>query len=88
LSARLREGLRALGYDILRSESQIVPIQLGEADKAMACAEHLRQAGIFAPAIRPPTVHAGQCRIRVSVTAEHKEGDIDYLLKVLSSRVL
>jgi len=83
LSARLREGLRAQGYNTLGSESQIVPILLGEADRALACAEHLRQAGIFAPAIRPPTVHAGQCRLRFSVTADHQPADIDLVLNAM-----
>jgi len=83
LAARLREGLHGMGFDILGSESQIVPILLGEPAEALSCAERLRQGGIFAPAIRPPTVHAGQCRIRFSVTAEHEEKDIDQLLEVL-----
>jgi 8-amino-7-oxononanoate synthase len=85
LSGRLREGLRLQGWDILHSESQIIPILLGDAKTTLACADHLYQAGIFAPAIRPPTVHAGECRIRFSVTAEHEEKDIDHLLNALAS---
>ena len=83
LSARLREGLRALGYNTLGSESQIVPVLLGEADTALACADHLSRNGIFAPAIRPPTVHAGECRIRFSVTADHELADIDLVLNTM-----
>jgi 7-keto-8-aminopelargonate synthetase-like enzyme len=83
LSARLREGLRALGYNTLGSESQIVPVLLGEADTALACADHLSRSGIFAPAIRPPTVHAGECRIRFSVTADHEPADIDLVLNTM-----
>jgi glycine C-acetyltransferase/8-amino-7-oxononanoate synthase len=83
LSARLREGLRALGYNTLGSESQIVPVLLGEADAALACADHLSRNGIFAPAIRPPTVHAGECRIRFSVTADHELADIDLVLNTM-----
>ena len=83
LSAHLRDGLCAQGYDTLKSQSQIVPILLGEAKDALACADHLMKAGIFAPAIRPPTVHAGECRIRFSVTSDHEEADIDQLLNTL-----
>jgi len=83
MSSRLRDGLKDLKFDTLGSESQIVPILLGEPEKALACAEHLLRAGIFAPAIRPPTVHAGQCRIRFSVTADHKDADIDQVLNTL-----
>jgi 8-amino-7-oxononanoate synthase len=83
LSARLRGGLKQSGFNILGSQSHIVPVLLGEAPAALACAEHLYQAGFFVPAIRPPTVHAGECRIRLSVTAEHTEADIDQLLSAL-----
>jgi 8-amino-7-oxononanoate synthase len=83
LSLRLRNALKDLGFDTLGSQSQIIPILLGEADRALACADHLLQAGIFAPAIRPPTVHAGQCRIRFSVTAEHVDADIEQVLSAL-----
>lgn len=83
LAKRLREGLRARGFDILQSESQIVPVLLGTVDTTLAGAARLESAGIYAPAIRPPTVHAGACRLRFSVTANHTEKDIDQLLGVL-----
>jgi 8-amino-7-oxononanoate synthase len=85
LSKRLREGLRSLKFNVLNSESQIIPILLGNADRAMSVAAHLEASGIYAPAIRPPTVHAGECRIRFSVTAEHQEADIDFLLQNLGN---
>jgi 8-amino-7-oxononanoate synthase len=80
LARRLRYGLTDRGLNILKSESQIVPVLLGETSAALAAAEKLEAAGIFAPAIRPPTVHAGEGRIRFSVTAEHREEDIDRVL--------
>ena len=85
LAQRLRDELRGLGFDTLRSESQIVPVLLGGADRALACAARLEAEGIYAPAIRPPTVHAGECRIRFSVTAEHTEGDIQKLLAAMAN---
>lgn len=84
LSTRLRDGLRAAGWETLGSESQIVPILLGTPEEALRVAQALLDAGIFAPAIRPPTVHAGECRIRFSVTSDLDESDIDLLLKVLA----
>lgn len=83
LSSQLRAGLHSLGFDTLKSESQIVPILLGEAADALRCAEFLRAKGIFAPAIRPPTVHRGECRVRFSVTAEHDEKDVERVLAAL-----
>jgi len=85
LSTRLRDGLRLQGWDILGSESHIVPVLLGEAEQAGRAAERLRSAGIYAPAIRPPTVHAGECRLRFSVTAEHSEEDIEQALQAMES---
>jgi 8-amino-7-oxononanoate synthase len=83
LSATLRQGLTERGWNILRSESQIIPILVGEADVALALSERLRAQGFYAPAIRPPAVHAHECRIRLSVTAEHTAAQIDHLLNSL-----
>jgi len=83
LSRRLRDGLRALGYNTLGSESQVIPVLLGEAQAALACSDHLSRRGVFAPAIRPPSVHAGECRIRFSVTADHEPADIDLVLNAM-----
>ncbi len=69
----LREVLRAHDFDLLRSESQIVPVVLGENQKAVAVAEQLRAAGFGVRAIRPPTVAPGTARLRISVTARHSE---------------
>ncbi len=83
LSARLRDGLRLQGWDIGGSTSQIVPIMLGSAQEALRCAAHLLRHGLYAPAIRPPTVPARRCRIRFSVTADHRDADVDALLNAL-----
>lgn len=83
LASKLREGLTTRGWNILGSQSQIIPILLSDAAKALACAEHLMAREIFAPAIRPPAVHAGECRIRFSVTADHTDKDVEQLLTAL-----
>ena len=75
--------MESLGFNILHSQSQIVPILIGETSAALRMADGLYEKGIYAPAIRPPTVHAGECRIRFSVTSEHSEKDIERLLMVL-----
>ena len=69
----LRDDLRSHDFDLLRSESQIVPVVLGENEKAVAVAEQLRAAGFGVRAIRPPTVAPGTARLRISVTARHSE---------------
>jgi 8-amino-7-oxononanoate synthase len=83
LSARLRDGLVALGWNVLGSQSQIAPIFLGSVENALEVSRRLYDAGIYAPAIRPPTVHPGECRLRFSVTTEHEERDVECLLRAL-----
>ncbi len=74
---RLFAGLRAHGFSIPASTSPIIPILIGDAAKAVAFAGQLRKHGVFAPAIRPPTVPDSTSRIRVTVTSEHSIAQID-----------
>lgn len=80
---RLYNGLQSLGYDTLNSETPIIPVLTGDVKRALNISEHLYRKKIFVPAIRPPTVPEGKCRIRFSVTAVHKNEDIDRVLEVL-----
>lgn len=73
-------GLTRLGFRLTESVSPILPILIGQAEKALAFAEQLLVYGVYAPAIRPPTVPEGSCRIRVTVTAEHSPEQIDMAL--------
>lgn len=78
---RLYKGLRDLGFDTMDSETQVVPILIGGIDETLRISRYLYNNGIFAPAIRPPTVPEGKCRIRFSVTAMHTDEDIDMVLE-------
>jgi 8-amino-7-oxononanoate synthase len=75
-AAALREGLRREGLEPLGAETQIVPLLVGEADDAMAFCERLLERGIFGQAIRPPTVPAGTCRLRLTAMATHRIADL------------
>jgi 8-amino-7-oxononanoate synthase len=75
-AAALREGLRDEGLDPIGAETQIVPLVIGEADDAMALCERLLGEGIFAQAIRPPTVPPGTCRLRLTTMATHRVADL------------
>lgn len=83
-AARLRTELAAQGWNVGPSQSQIVPVVVGAADQAVALAEELWSRGIYAPAIRPPSVPAGACRLRISLTAGHTEAMIAQLTATLS----
>jgi 8-amino-7-oxononanoate synthase len=85
LAERFRAGASAIGLDTAASTTQIVPVILGSPDSAIAMSGRLKRAGLWASAIRPPTVPVGTARLRVAFTAAHEESDIDRLLDVLTS---
>ena len=59
-----RNAMHGAGLDTGPSTTQIVPVIIGEADKALEVSRKLFDAGLLAVAIRPPTVPAGTARIR------------------------
>ena len=77
----LREKLRELGYDVLRSQTQILPVMIGESALACEMSSLLLKEGVLATAIRPPTVPEGTSRIRVTVMATHTLQDLDFALE-------
>lgn len=72
-----RSLLHAAGLDTLRSRSQIIPVVIGDNEKAVAISMKLREQNIIAAAIRPPTVPAGSARLRLSVTLAHRVDDLE-----------
>lgn len=78
---RLFNGLQRLGFRMTPTVSPILPILIGEAACALACADALLSYGVYAPAIRPPTVPDRTSRIRVTVTSEHTSEHIDEALR-------
>jgi 8-amino-7-oxononanoate synthase len=81
---RLRDGLEARGLPTPAQASHIVPLVVGETARARALAQRLWDAGVFAPAIRPPTVPAGTARLRLSLTAAHRSEHIDACLDAIA----
>ncbi len=77
----LRAKLRAIGFSTGDSESQIVPFMVGPVTEAVSLSAQLWRDGIFAPAIRPPTVPEGECRLRFSLMSGHTEEDISRLVE-------
>ena len=70
-SAALRDELAREGFDVSGSTTQIIPIVVGEAHQAMRMCELALEGGVFAQAIRPPTVPDGTSRLRLAVMASH-----------------
>ena len=80
-AAFFRRGLQQLGFNTLTSQTHIVPILVGEAELTVEMARELLQQGVFAVAIRPPTVPLGSSRIRSSLMATHTQADLSYALE-------
>ncbi len=83
LSGKFRKLLKKKGFDTGKSESQIIPLMTGPVDKTKSLSDKLFANGIFAPAIRPPTVPEGKARIRFSLTSAHNEEDIENIFEIL-----
>jgi 8-amino-7-oxononanoate synthase len=80
---RVRAAFTALGIDTGASCTHIVPALVGRANAAMALATALRERGVLAVAIRPPTVPEGTSRIRFALSAVHDEAAIDALIAAM-----
>lgn len=73
--------LKDNGFDIMGSETPIIPIKTGTLENTLRVSRHLYNKGIYAPAIRPPTVK--EPRIRITITAAHTDEDIGRLIEAL-----
>lgn len=77
----LFHGLERLGFRMTATVSPILPILIGDAKQTLIFAEQLLMHGVYAPAIRPPTVPGETSRIRVTVTSEHTISQLDEALR-------
>lgn len=96
LQARARQCLRAglpvpaiLSTDAAADSAEawgaIIPLVLGQEDRALAAAATLHRRGLFLPAIRYPTVGRGAARLRISLSAAHSAEDVEKLVDALAS---
>ena len=83
----LRDALGESGLPVPEGETPIVPLVVGDARAAVAACERALERGIFAPAIRPPTVPAGTSRLRLAVMASHTKSELREAAQVLAAAV-
>ena len=76
-------NIKNLNLSAINSDSQIQALMVGSSKDALFISNELMKAGIYIPAIRPPTVEEGKSRLRISLTVDHSEKDISYLLNIL-----
>ena len=75
-TALFRSRMAEEGFKILPGEHPIVPVMIGDAEKAGKIAERLLDDGIYAISFSYPVVPHGQARIRVQLSASHTEEDV------------
>lgn len=81
--AYFKKNLSLKYWQLLSSETAIQPIVIGDNQKALSVAQQLFDQGIWAPAIRPPTVPKGTARLRITLSAAHHPEEIDQLIVAL-----
>lgn len=82
-AAYFREKLSEAGINFLNSQTQIIPIFIGDEKKAILASERLLEQNIFVPAARWPAVPSGKARLRVTITSSHTKDQIDHFLEHL-----
>ena len=84
LITQLSAGLATSRWPLLASPTAIQPIMVGDNAQAQQLAQSLEARGLWVPAIRPPTVPAGQARLRISLTAAHTHEHVARLTAALT----
>jgi glycine C-acetyltransferase/8-amino-7-oxononanoate synthase len=83
-AAALRSELEAQGWDVGGSESHILPLVIGDAALTVEVCEAALERGVFAQAIRPPTVPPETSRLRLSVMASHGAAELRAAARALA----
>jgi 8-amino-7-oxononanoate synthase len=85
LAKRTRSALAAAGLKLPAGDSPILPIILGDERAVVEATERLLKCGIFAAAIRAPTVARGASRLRITLSSEHTDAEIALLIESLGA---
>jgi glycine C-acetyltransferase/8-amino-7-oxononanoate synthase len=80
---KLKNSLTECGWKLPSGQSAILPLIVGAEDDAVALSQRLFEAGLWAPAVRYPTVARGEARLRITVSAAHTDENIEMLLEAL-----
>jgi 8-amino-7-oxononanoate synthase len=83
LAARVRHELARTKFAISRGDSPIIPILMGSESAALDAAEYLASQHMLALAIRPPTVARGSSRVRITLSSQHSDHEVDRLIDAI-----
>jgi 8-amino-7-oxononanoate synthase len=81
--AALPAAIAGTDWRLLPSDTAVQALVIGSNEDALRVMQSLADAGLWVPAIRPPTVPEGTARLRIALSAAHTEGDIDTLVAAL-----
>ena len=84
----MRDELAREGFEVAGSSTQIVPLVVGDAELALKVCEQAIEAGVFAQAIRPPTVAPGTSRLRLALMATHTREELRAAARTLGRAAL
>jgi 8-amino-7-oxononanoate synthase len=84
-AATLRRAFVDEGLEVGGSETQIVPVAVGDAERTMELCERILERGVFAQGIRPPTVPEGSSRLRFTVMSTHRREELERAAKLVGS---
>jgi 8-amino-7-oxononanoate synthase len=82
---RFRQAAARHGFSCGASDTQIVPLLIGANDATLSAQAQLEKQGLLAIAIRPPTVPAGEARLRLSFSASHGHEDVGLLIDAVAA---
>jgi glycine C-acetyltransferase len=74
-------AMKRLGFKLGNSASQIIPVMIGREVEALELSDELLKEGVFVQAIRYPTVKKGQARLRISLSAIHRQEHLDFAIE-------
>lgn len=83
-TAYFRGRLQSLGFGEARGMTPIIPIIVGETERAYEMSRRLLEAGVFVRGFGHPVVPEGQARLRVQISAAHRTEDLDFALDALA----
>lgn len=85
LTIQLKSGLQRLGFETLETEHPIVAVLIRDTEKTASLVKHLFDNNIMVTGLNYPVVPEGEQEIRLQISANHTEKDIEYLLAVLKN---
>jgi len=78
-------GLKARGFDTLRTETAVVPILCGEDDTAFEMTRYAQKHDVFVLPVISPAVPVGLARLRATVLAAHEPEEIDFAMDTIEA---